>query len=157
MSLYKVAFGLSSNPDYWITCKSLCCAGNSIELPWEDIHSRHVWCSQSSWIAWCVLWNSLCYCSRRSWDFRSWWKGCLWIQVSKLMFFVSDMYYVLFCFCSLYLVFPARTPSANVTELAGLGISPSVGRHAGTQAGYQLALLASTLTISIVGGLLTGK
>ncbi len=62
-----------------------------------------------------------------------------------------------FVFCSLYLVFPARTPSANVTELAGLGISPSVGRHAGTQAGYQLALLASTLTISIVGGLLTGK
>ena len=30
-------------------------------------------------------------------------------------------------------------------------------RHAGTQAGFQLALLASTLAISIFGGLLTGK
>ena len=60
-------------------------------------------------------------------------------------------------FCSLYLVFPARTPSANVTEFSGLGISPSVGRDAGTQAGFQLALLASTLTISIAGGLLTGE
>ena len=63
------------------------------------------------------------------------------------------------CF-SLFLVFPERAPS-NASELTAdavlLGVEPGSDRHAGTQAGYQLALLVTTLAISIVGGLLTGK
>ena len=45
---------------------------------------------------------------------------------------------------SLFTVFPARATDSG-------------DRHAGTQAGFQLALLASTLGISILGGLLTGE
>ena len=37
-----------------------------------------------------------------------------------------------------------------------LGIEDGEGRHAGTQAGYQLALLTCTLGIAIFGGLITG-
>ena len=60
-------------------------------------------------------------------------------------------------FHSLYVVFPARAPAINLTtEQQLLGIEPGEGRHAGTQAGFQLALLTSTITISIFGGLLTG-
>jgi len=43
-----------------------------------------------------------------------------------------------------------------MTEAQLQGVDPGEGRHAGTQAGYQLALLAVTLGISILGGLLTG-
>lgn len=61
---------------------------------------------------------------------------------------------------SLFLVFPARAPS-NSSELTPeqllLGVSPGEGRHGGTQAGFQLALLVTTLAISLGGGLLTGK
>jgi len=54
-------------------------------------------------------------------------------------------------------VFPARAPTTNLTtEQQLLGIEPGEGRHAGTQSGYQLALLTSTLAISVFGGLLTG-
>ena len=61
---------------------------------------------------------------------------------------------------SLYVTFPARAPR-NISpeqhpELAVLGIDPGEGRSAGTQAGFQLALLVSTLAISIIGGLITG-
>ena len=41
-------------------------------------------------------------------------------------------------------------------EQMDLGIEVGKDRHAGTQAGYQLALLGSTLLVSILGGLLTG-
>lgn len=62
------------------------------------------------------------------------------------------------CFGSLYLVFPARAPSENLTEVEILlGIEPGEGRSAGQQAGFQLALLTSTLVLAIVGGLLTGQ
>ena len=61
---------------------------------------------------------------------------------------------------SLFVVFPARAPS-NTTQLTSeqieLGIEPGENRHAGIQAGYQLALLGSTLIVSILGGLLTGS
>ena len=61
---------------------------------------------------------------------------------------------------SLFLVFPERAPS-NASELTAdeklLGVEPGSDRHAGMQAGYQLALLVTTLAVSIVGGLLTGK
>lgn len=53
-------------------------------------------------------------------------------------------------------MFPARAPSNISADLATLGVGPSEGRDAGTQAGFQLALLASTLFISVVGGLITG-
>ena len=60
---------------------------------------------------------------------------------------------------SLFVVFPARAPS-NMTLLTAeqmeLGIEAGEDRHAGTQAGYQLALLGSTLLVSIFGGLFTG-
>ena len=59
---------------------------------------------------------------------------------------------------SLFVIFPARAPS-NMTltpEHMALGIEPGEDRHAGTQAGYQLALLGATLCVSIFGGLLTG-
>ncbi len=66
--------------------------------------------------------------------------------------------------CSLFLVFPARAPSnftaispAELAQYQMLGISEGQGRHAGMQAGFQLALLVTTLAMSIVGGLLTGK
>ena len=59
--------------------------------------------------------------------------------------------------CSLYLIFPARAPETITNnELLVLGIEPGEGRSAGTQAGFQLALLVSTLAISIIGGLITG-
>ena len=60
---------------------------------------------------------------------------------------------------SLYLVFPARAPR-SIEDLTpkqmALGIEPGEGRHAGLQAGYQLALLGCTLFIAIFSGLLTG-
>jgi len=43
-----------------------------------------------------------------------------------------------------------------MTEAQLQGVDPGEGRHAGIQAGYQLALLVVTLGISILGGLLTG-
>ena len=58
---------------------------------------------------------------------------------------------------SLYLVFPARAPSNLTVDEILLGIEPGDGRTAGEQAGYQLALLASTLFIAGTGGLFTGK
>ena len=61
---------------------------------------------------------------------------------------------------SLYLIFPERAPSnaslLTVDEVL-LGVEAGSGRHAGTQAGFQLALLVTTLVISVLGGLLTGK
>ena len=58
----------------------------------------------------------------------------------------------------MYLVFPARAPSKNLTDVEMLlGIEPGEGRSAAQQAGFQLALLASTLVLAIVGGLLTGQ
>ena len=73
--------------------------------------------------------------------------------------FVLIFYYYLwvFLFYSLYLVFPARAPSSNLTvEETLLGIETGEGRTAGEQAGYQLALLASTLFIAGIGGIFTG-
>ena len=58
------------------------------------------------------------------------------------------------------MIFPDRAPS-NASVLTPdeilLGVDPGADRHAGTQAGYQLALLVTTLLVSILGGLLTGK
>ena len=58
---------------------------------------------------------------------------------------------------SLYLVFPARAPQNITAEQVLLGIEPASGRSAAEQAAFQLALLGSTLFISIIGGLLTGR
>ena len=61
-------------------------------------------------------------------------------------------------FGSLYLVFPARAPTENLTNVELLlGIEPGEGRSAAQQAGFQIALLASTLVLAIIGGLLTGE
>ena len=74
------------------------------------------------------------------------------------MFLLSIFLLLTHCFVSLYLVFPARAPSENLTEVEILlGIEPGEGRSAAQQAGFQLALLASTLFLAIVGGLLTGQ
>ena len=61
-------------------------------------------------------------------------------------------------------MFPARAPEGNnvtdcgltSTEVA-LGVECGDGRSASEQAGYQLALLASTLCIAIIGGLISGE
>ena len=68
------------------------------------------------------------------------------------------------CVSSLYVVFAARAPESingtdcglTDTEIA-LGVECGDGRSAPEQAGYQLALLASTLCIAIIGGLITGR
>ena len=64
------------------------------------------------------------------------------------------------CPSSLFLVFPARAPT-SASELTaaqvGLGVGTGEGRSAAVQAGYQLACLATTLAIAIVGGLITGE
>ena len=60
---------------------------------------------------------------------------------------------------SLYLVFPARAPNKEVDlghEGLLLGYETGHGRSSGEQAGFQLALLVSTLVIAITGGLITG-
>ena len=58
----------------------------------------------------------------------------------------------------MYLVFPARAPTENLTNVELLlGIEPGEGRSAAQQAGFQIALLASTLVLAIIGGLLTGE
>ena len=57
-------------------------------------------------------------------------------------------------------MFPARAPLSadNITATQHLlGVETGENRHAGTQAGFQLALLGTTLAVSLVGGLLTGK
>lgn len=62
--------------------------------------------------------------------------------------------------CSLYVIFPERAPT-NESLLTNddilLGVEAGSGRDAGMQAGFQLALLVTTLAVSILGGLLTGK
>lgn len=60
---------------------------------------------------------------------------------------------------SLYHVFPARAASDAEDLTPGqlaLGVRPGDGRHAGIQAGYQLALLVVTLLVAVLGGLITG-
>ena len=58
----------------------------------------------------------------------------------------------------MYLVFPARAPSENLTNVEMLlGIEPGEGRSAAQQAGFQIALLASTLVLAIIGGYFTGE
>ena len=42
------------------------------------------------------------------------------------------------------------------THLKTMEVEPSEGRTAGAQAGFQLAALAVTIIISLVGGALTG-
>ena len=57
----------------------------------------------------------------------------------------------------LYEYYPARAP-ANETELVDLGLKVPLGtgRGAGEQAGFQLAALAVTIGLAVVGGALTG-
>lgn len=64
---------------------------------------------------------------------------------------------------ALYSFYPSRTPVVNSTEYFSLGLDRNPdfkdggdGRTGVQQAGYQLAALAMTLTVSIVGGLVTG-
>ena len=60
-------------------------------------------------------------------------------------------------------MFPARAPEGdnaigcglNSVEIS-LGVECGDGRSRSEQAGYQLALLACTLTIAIVGGIVAG-
>ena len=72
---------------------------------------------------------------------------------------MSDTVILLLIFSvhSLFLVFRARAPANLTTQEILLGLEPGNGRTAAVQAGFQLALLASTLLISIVGGIITGK
>jgi len=60
-------------------------------------------------------------------------------------------------------VFPARAPEGhNATDCGlndvemSLGVECGDGRSGSEQAGYQLALLVCTLTIAIIGGVVTG-
>lgn len=57
----------------------------------------------------------------------------------------------------LYEYYPARAP-ANETELVDLGLKVPLGtgRGAGEQAGFQLAALAVTIGMALVGGAITG-
>ncbi len=79
-------------------------------------------------------------------------------------FVLSQLAAILYVMCSrhfysLYLVFPARASSKEVDlghEGLLLGFETGHGRSSGEQAGFQLALLVSTLVIAIVGGLITG-
>ncbi|XP_064651471.1 ammonium transporter Rh type B-like [Lineus longissimus] len=62
---------------------------------------------------------------------------------------------------SLYQIFPARSPGDNSTALREIqanfsAIIPGDNRSASVQAGFQLAALALTLAIAIVGGIITG-
>jgi len=60
---------------------------------------------------------------------------------------------------SLYQVFPARIPtdlSAESAEIKQAFKDPGDGRSAGMQAVFQLAALAVTLIIALVGGIITG-
>jgi ammonium transporter Rh len=62
---------------------------------------------------------------------------------------------------SLYRQFPARAPLANTAEFSDIqkhfqGIEAGLGRTAHQQGGYQIAALAMTLAVAIVGGLVTG-
>jgi len=61
---------------------------------------------------------------------------------------------------SVYLMFPARAPGENSTELLEIqkhtDVSPGVGRSALGQGGYQMAALATTILISVVTGVITG-
>ena len=61
-------------------------------------------------------------------------------------------------------MFPARAPEGSNPKDCGLTDTEKLlevecgdGRPADEQAGYQLALLCSTLFISIVGGMITGE
>ena len=62
-------------------------------------------------------------------------------------------------------MFPARAPEAyNATTGCGLNdvemsleVECGDGRSDSEQAGYQLALLVCTLTIAIIGGVVTGE
>jgi hypothetical protein len=61
----------------------------------------------------------------------------------------------------LYLQFPARAPHGNSSALNDVNevlmfLEPGDNRTALQQAGFQLAALAVTLLVAIVGGLLTG-
>ena len=65
---------------------------------------------------------------------------------------------------SLYVVFPARAPEGHNSTICGLndvevslGVECGDGRSGPQQAGYQLALLVCTLTIAVLGGIVTGK
>lgn len=79
------------------------------------------------------------------------------LSFCSLYCFFLFLYFTHF-FVSLFLVFPARAPSENLSdEELILGIEPGEGRSAAQQAGFQLALLSSTLLLAIIGGLLTGQ
>ena len=60
-------------------------------------------------------------------------------------------------------MFPARAPEGNGTHCGltdtevALKVECGDGRSSSEQAGYQLALLASTLFIAIIGGLISGE
>ncbi len=62
----------------------------------------------------------------------------------------------------LYMFYPSRTPMANSTEYRNfsLGLTEyskgGLGRTAVQQGGYQIAALAMTLGLALVGGILTG-
>ena len=53
-------------------------------------------------------------------------------------------------------MFPERAPGNITAQQILLGIEPGSGRSAIEQAAYQLALLASTLLVAIIGGLVSG-
>jgi ammonium transporter Rh len=63
----------------------------------------------------------------------------------------------------LFIFYPSRTPALNSPDYLSLNLANSTkfslggdGRSALLQAGFQLAGLALTLTLAIIGGLLTG-
>lgn len=67
----------------------------------------------------------------------------------------------------MYLQFPARIPIEDSIEYKNIKqhfshiqveeIIPGIGRTAGRQAAFQIAALFVTLSIALIGGLLTGK
>lgn len=65
----------------------------------------------------------------------------------------SDLYHF-----SLYNHYPAMAPT-NMSDIQnqGIWVTPGDGRSPAEQAGYQMIALIVTMSIAIVGGLLTGN
>ena len=67
----------------------------------------------------------------------------------------------LFCYFSLYRLFPAVAPMKNTTMYNDLirfdpGISPGLARSVGKQAAFQASGLLLSIVTAIIGGLITG-
>ena len=62
----------------------------------------------------------------------------------------------------LYVFYPSRIPTVNSTDYLNFNLNTTefkmggLGRSAGTQAAFQLAIIATTLGMAVVSGIFTG-